>query len=348
MVSIVREVTLDTETTGGSSRKGDKVIEIGMVELIDGRATGQIYHEFVDPQRDVHFGALRVHGLSRKALLGQPLFVAISQDARDFIGDAPTLVHNVPFDKGFMNKQFAESGTPIVPNAQWRETMTICRRHFNDGQGVKLDRVVERLGIQTPDRTVHGALLDAAILAAVVCKIRNQPEIDIADLVSRGNEHRVRRKDVKGWNNRKPAAQTTAAAAAARPAAPPPPPPDNRAILAELNAKPAAVDREMYKNLRSGRDQWSSTPADQVIANSDPAFEGKSDLRDVVHGMSERARLASLRWVCRGLAPEHALCMCIVLDEVYDRPPEQPARNFALALTADKEPELDLDDGFSP
>ncbi len=179
----MREIVLDTETTGGSAKNGDRICEIGMIELVDGAATGRIFHSYFDPCCDVHWAAKRVHGLSRKMLTGQPLFADHAQGILDFIGADPVLAHNSVFDQRFVRAEMERLGLVPPGNNQWRDTIRLAERRFPRGPA-KLDLLVEKLEIETPDRKIHGALLDAAILAAVVARLRGQPDIDIVPLMS--------------------------------------------------------------------------------------------------------------------------------------------------------------------
>ena len=179
----MREIVLDTETTGGSARQGDRVCELGMVEMVDRIPTGRVFHAYLNPEYPVHWAACRVHGLTNDMLANCPTFDVIGQEARDFIGDDVVLAHNSKFDGRFMNMEFRRIGLPEVKS--WKDTVVMCRNALPGGSH-KLDNLVERLGIVTPDRAVHGALLDAAILAAVVARISNAPEVDISGLVESG------------------------------------------------------------------------------------------------------------------------------------------------------------------
>jgi len=179
----MREIVLDTETTGGSAKNGDRICEIGMIELVDGAATGRVFHSYFDPCCDIHWAATRVHGLTRNMLAGQPLFADRAQGILNFIGADPVLAHNSVFDQRFVRAEMERLGLVPPGNNQWKDTIRLAERRFPRGPA-KLDLLVEKLGIETPDRKVHGALLDAAILAAVVARLRGQPDIEIAPLMS--------------------------------------------------------------------------------------------------------------------------------------------------------------------
>lgn len=161
----MREVVLDTETTGFSPNRGDRIVEIGAVELIDRIPTGRAYHEYVNPQRNVPWGAYRVHGLSYEFLSDKPVFGDIGREFLDFVGNAKLVIHNAGFDMRFLNAELRWIGLPLIPRYRVVDTVAIARRRF-PGESCSLDNVCRRLGIDVSARSDrHGALLDSEILA---------------------------------------------------------------------------------------------------------------------------------------------------------------------------------------
>ncbi|MFX4300325.1 exonuclease domain-containing protein [Pseudosulfitobacter pseudonitzschiae] len=312
----VRRVILDTETTGGSARNGDRVCELGMVETVGHIPTGRIFHEYIDPERDIHWAATRVHGLKRSMLLGCPKFLDIGQDARDFILDAPVLAHNSRFDAGFMNAEFQRAGIDRVYN--WIDTVTMCQRAMPGGQH-KLDIMVQRLGIATPDRKIHGALLDAAILAAVVACIVDAPSVDIQALTEKARIidkiHRSPRRasgaDMAAQNKPAERGSTDQNAFSISEAV--------RAQISHANARQHSLDMANYASLRSGRDAWSTTEIEDIMNDIDPDLLA-GDLIQSVLALHEADRNSALRWIARGLDAGHALCMHVTKSLHYERP----------------------------
>ncbi|MGL4323673.1 MAG: DNA polymerase III subunit epsilon [Beijerinckiaceae bacterium] len=161
-----REIVLDTETTGLDWAKGDRVIEIGCVELVNHIATGANFHVYIDPQRPVHPDAMRVHGITDEFLRGKPLFEAIADEFLAFIGDATLVIHNASFDIGFLNAEIGRLGHPPIEMSRVVDTLMIARRK-HPGAANSLDALCARYGIDNSKRTHHGALLDSEILAEV-------------------------------------------------------------------------------------------------------------------------------------------------------------------------------------
>lgn len=170
---MLREIVLDTETTGTDAKNGDRLIEIGCVELINHVQTGKSFHKYVNPTRPVSQGAFAVHGLSDAFLADKPLFADIVDEFRDFCGDAPLVIHNAPFDVGFLNMEYARLGAaapPPIDLADVVDTLQLARRKHT-GAANSLDALCSRYGIDTTRRTKHGALLDAQILAEVYVEL---------------------------------------------------------------------------------------------------------------------------------------------------------------------------------
>ncbi|MCJ2034215.1 DNA polymerase III subunit epsilon [Methylobacterium sp. J-068] len=170
---MLREIVLDTETTGTDAKNGDRLIEIGCVELINHVQTGKSFHRFVNPTRPVSQGAFAVHGISDAFLADKPLFADIVDAFRDFCRDSPLVIHNAPFDVGFLNMEYARLGAaapPPIDLADVVDTLQLARRKHT-GAANNLDALCSRYGIDTTRRTKHGALLDAQILAEVYVEL---------------------------------------------------------------------------------------------------------------------------------------------------------------------------------
>lgn len=445
----MREIVLDTETTGGSEKKGDRIVEIGLVEQIDQVPTGRTFHAYFDPQRDVHWAATKVHGLTRAMLEGQPLFAQKAQEIRDFIGPDKVLAHNSAFDQRFLRSELERAGVEPPDRNQFRDTIRMAER-LAPGAPLKLDGLIAHLGIETPDRKRHGALLDTAILAAVVARLRGAPEVDIAMLMEqavpfpdagagtpRGDKRQTRGDaqdagakaprldafseaclelkaavqgaydeatsfasflegiekngvrvrpnlnrrtgDLNGMRFRSdkiymlsgafglgrkhfeggrlgydPARDLEIAVARAQayerdfgpcsaealprghplphlgrltvqertPAVAADPVgakestanlsarEEVRAMITEVNEKLPRINRNLYKKLRCGQDDWSAVSGSRLIARARD-LAGESEALVAIHYLADSSRNAALRWVCRGLAPEHALCKTV-------------------------------------
>lgn len=161
-----REIVLDTETTGLDWAKGDRVIEIGCVELVNHIPTGANFHVYIDPQRPVHPDAMRVHGITDEFLKGKPLFAQIADEFMTFIAEATLVIHNASFDIGFLNSEIGRLGHPPISIERVIDTLTLARRK-HPGAANSLDALCARYGIDNSKRTHHGALLDSEILAEV-------------------------------------------------------------------------------------------------------------------------------------------------------------------------------------
>ena len=164
----MRQVVLDTETTGLDPSEGHRVIEIGAVELIDRRLSGRQYHQYINPQRDIEDGALEVHGISSEFLHDKPVFAEIAQEFLEFIGDAELVIHNAPFDVGFLDAELDRIDTVIRLEADSPVLDTLeLARDLHPGQRNSLDALCKRYEVDNSSRQLHGALLDAEILADV-------------------------------------------------------------------------------------------------------------------------------------------------------------------------------------
>lgn len=166
----MREIVFDTETTGLDPKKGDRVVEIGAVELVNHIPTGQVFHEYIDPERDMPIEAFNVHGLSAEFLAGKPKFADIAERFVDFIDGARLIAHNASFDMGFINHELATLGRAVVADDLVIDTLQIARRRHPAGPN-SLDALCSRYGIDNSHRTRHGALLDAELLAEVYIEL---------------------------------------------------------------------------------------------------------------------------------------------------------------------------------
>lgn len=164
----MRQIVLDTETTGLNAKTGDRVIEIGCVEVINRRLTGNDFHTYINPERGIEEGALAVHGLTVEFLGDKPKFAEIVDAFRDYVRDAEIIIHNAPFDLGFLNAEFERLSLPSFENdvANTIDSLLLARE-MHPGKRNSLDALCDRYGISNSHRTFHGALLDAALLAEV-------------------------------------------------------------------------------------------------------------------------------------------------------------------------------------
>lgn len=166
----MRQIVLDTETTGLSPDGGDRLVEIGCLELMNHVATGASFHRYINPERDVPKGAFDVHGLSEEFLRDKPKFAEVADEFLAFIGDAPLVIHNASFDMGFLNAELKRSGRGIVPLDRAVDTLTIARKRFPGAQN-SLDALCRRFNVDNSNRVKHGALLDAELLAEVYLEL---------------------------------------------------------------------------------------------------------------------------------------------------------------------------------
>ena len=174
----MREIVFDTETTGLSFSGGDRLVEIGCVELVNRVPTGRTFHAYLNPERDMPAEAFKVHGLSAVFLSDKPLFHEVVEDLLDFIGDGdcPLVAHNAGFDFGFLNGELGRCGRPVVAMDRMVDTLVIARtRH--PGAKHTLDALCARYGIDLSARTLHGALLDAQLLAQVYVELTGGRQI---------------------------------------------------------------------------------------------------------------------------------------------------------------------------
>jgi DNA polymerase-3 subunit epsilon len=183
----VRQIVLDTETTGLDPKSGDRVIEVAAIELYNFMPTGQKYHVLIDPERDIPEEATRVHGFTAEMLRGKPRFADTAGDLLAFLGEAEIIAHNAPFDFGFLDAEFVRAGRPKLDRARMVDSLDIAKRRY-PGMPNSLDALCRRLGVDNSMRTSHNALLDVKLLAEVFLQLMGgkQPGFDLAASISRG------------------------------------------------------------------------------------------------------------------------------------------------------------------
>lgn len=179
----MRQIVLDTETTGLSAENGDRIIEIGCVELLNRKLTGNNLHFYVNPERDSHEDALKVHGISNEFLRDKPKFAAIADQLLDYLRDAEVIIHNAPFDISFLNKEMERLGHPPITTilGQVTDSLVMAKEMF-PGKRNGLDALCDRLGVDNSGRTLHGALLDAELLADVYINMTRGQDALLMDL----------------------------------------------------------------------------------------------------------------------------------------------------------------------
>ena len=177
----MREIVMDTETTGLEPSEGHRIVEIGAVELFNHLPTGRTYHQYINPQRAMPKEAFDVHGLGDDFLRDKPLFKAIAPAFLDFIGDALLVIHNAPFDMKFLNAELQAAGFPALPMSRALDTVAVARKKF-PGSPASLDALCRRFGVDNSAREKHGALLDSEILAEVYLELigGRQPDFALA------------------------------------------------------------------------------------------------------------------------------------------------------------------------
>jgi DNA polymerase-3 subunit epsilon len=166
----LREIVLDTETTGLSALTGDRLVEIGCVELVNRFPTGRTYHAYINPERDMPQGAFEVHGLSTEFLSDKPRFAEVVEDFLEFIADAPLVIHNADFDIGFLNMELGRVKRALLGGDRVVNTLLVARRK-HPGVSNRLDDLCARYAVDNSRRTKHGALLDAELLAEVYIEL---------------------------------------------------------------------------------------------------------------------------------------------------------------------------------
>jgi DNA polymerase-3 subunit epsilon len=198
----MRQIFLDTETTGLSPENGDRLIEIGCVELINRKLTGNNRHFYVNPGRDSHEEALKVHGITTEFLKDKPRFEEVAEDLLSYLQGGEVIIHNAPFDIGFLNKELELLGKP--PFTQWVDKITdslAMAKEMFPGKRNGLDALCDRLGVDNSSRTLHGALLDAELLADVYINLtRGQNTLLMEAGDGDGEAGGVSRVDLSGFD----------------------------------------------------------------------------------------------------------------------------------------------------
>ena len=174
----MREIIFDTETTGFDPKTGDRLVEIGCIELVDRRETGNSFHAYFNPERDMPAAAEAVHGLSIQFLSDKPLFASRVDELLEFLGDAPLVAHNAAFDFGFVNAELARAGRPALDMARMCCTVQMARK-LHPGAKHSLDALCTRYGIDRSHRVKHGALLDAELLAHLYIEMTGGRQIGL-------------------------------------------------------------------------------------------------------------------------------------------------------------------------
>lgn len=186
----MRQIVLDTETTGLDPRQGNRIIEIGCVELLNRRLSGRNLHFYINPERESEEGALRVHGLTTEFLSDKPKFEEVAAEIRDYVADAEIIIHNAPFDLAFLDAEFARLDFP-----RFAEQVTgvidslVMAKELHPGKRNSLDALCERYGISNAHRTLHGALLDSELLAEVYLAMTRGQDSLVIDLEPTAETH---------------------------------------------------------------------------------------------------------------------------------------------------------------
>ena len=196
-----REIVFDTETTGFDPLNGDRVIEIGCVEMVNKVLTGETYHAYVNPERDVPDSAVKVHGLTAEFLSDKPVMADVIDSFVDFVGDGQLVAHNADFDMRFINWELENLGKPVIPATRFTDTLAIARKKFPGAQN-SLDALCRRYGIENSHRTLHGALLDSEILADVYVELMGgrQTGLDLS-VSDQGANTIVRERKVREYRS---------------------------------------------------------------------------------------------------------------------------------------------------
>jgi DNA polymerase-3 subunit epsilon len=183
----MRQIFLDTETTGLSPESGDRVIELGCVEMVNRRLTGENLHFYFNPQRKSHEDAVKIHGLTDEFLADKPLFSAVADELMAYLAGAEIIIHNAGFDVGFLNAELIRLGQPKFPAqvSTITDSLTMAREMF-PGKSNSLDALCKRLEVDNTNRTLHGALLDAGLLAEVYIRLTRGQDSLVIDASDAG------------------------------------------------------------------------------------------------------------------------------------------------------------------
>jgi DNA polymerase III subunit epsilon len=194
----MRQVFLDTETTGLNAEQGDRIVEIGCIELFNRRSTGRVLHHYVNPQRSSHPDAVRVHGITDDFLVDKPLFANIAQELLAFVADAEVIIHNASFDLAFLNAELArlDRGPFADQVGSITDSLQLAREMY-PGKSNSLDALCKRLEVDSSQREKHGALLDASLLAEVYLRMtRGQDMLVIDGLANTSSDDKLQREPV--------------------------------------------------------------------------------------------------------------------------------------------------------
>jgi len=190
----MRQIFFDTETTGLHAEGGDRIIEIGCVEMVNRQLTGNHLHLYINPERASHEDALRIHGLTEAFLADKPVFAEVADELIEFLSGAELIIHNAAFDVGFMNAELRRLGRPMLTDfvGKVRDSLLMAREMF-PGKANSLDALCRRLEVDNSNRTLHGALLDAGLLAEVYIRLtRGQDSLVIDESGSTGSAAELR------------------------------------------------------------------------------------------------------------------------------------------------------------
>jgi DNA polymerase III subunit epsilon len=174
----MRHIVLDTETTGFEAEGADRIVEIGALELVNYVPTGRVFHQYINPERDIPENVVAVHGITNDRVANEPIFSQIAESFRDFLGNDPLVIHNAEFDMRFINAEFKRVGFPALPMTRAQCTLIMARKLF-PGAPNSLDALCKRYNIDNSSRTYHGALLDSQLLAEIFLELAGgrQPEL---------------------------------------------------------------------------------------------------------------------------------------------------------------------------
>lgn len=290
-----RRIVLDTETTG--SARGDRVIELGMVEMMGVLPTGREYLQRFNPEgREVHFGAFRVHGIRGLDLVNEPLFRDRLDEILDFIGEARVFIHNAPYDKRMLGYELQIAGRLGVMPRRISDTVTLANKTW-PGQKCGIDALMKRL-LPNERRAKHNALEDCRILARMMPHFVPETDKEVDRLLNGGGNRQ--------HGAPRPRPQHRPAAAGVAPARPEKPVPAYRTGMKEgvAEAVRLAATVEMARQLRTfGQDGWSGIRREQLLEVLAPHHD-LADLLERIAPLDDGHGDAALRWVCRGLSVE--------------------------------------------
>ena len=189
----LREVVLDTETTGLDPASGHRIVEIGALEMINHVSTGRTYHVHINPEREVDPETVDVHGLTDEFLADKPTFAEIVDDFMEFVGDSPLVIHNAPFDMGFINAELSRVGRTTIPMDRAVDTLVMARTKF-PGARASLDALCSRFGVDNSHRKLHGAMVDTDLLAEVYIELLGgrQPDLTFSEAPAEPDEGETR------------------------------------------------------------------------------------------------------------------------------------------------------------